>query len=171
MNLKHIVLGLSMAATCLCSDVWTGTVTFNGTEPLNSNRIFRDATPSTWAAPKAFPGTSPCAAGTCYFKTVTLPPTDNQFIRVTTNTGTTLFGSAYNNTFSLANLATNYLGDAGSSNGVRVFKVILPYESQLVLVFNTIFVPADLGSIDYTVEAFYTDSELDKRLFDSFFFN
>ena len=29
----------------------------------------------------------------------------------------------------------------------------------------------DLGSIDYKVETFYTQYELDKRLFDSFFFN
>jgi hypothetical protein len=49
--------------------------------------------------------------------------------------------------------------------------VILPFQNQLVLVFNTVYLPGDLGSIDYKVETFYTQYELDKRLFDSFFFN
>jgi hypothetical protein len=140
-----VVLLSPLSAATLSS----GTVTIDGTETIvGANRLFRDATASTFSAPKSFPGAFSCS-GNCGFRTITIPVGGPQVTITITNTPTTVFVAAYRDSFSPTSLATNYLGDAGSS-ALRTFEVTVPPGSSLVLVFMGIQAGAT-GSVTYQV--------------------
>ena len=140
----------------------SGTETITGSESANgTSRLDRNGVDSTWASPKAFPGTLACGGGTCFFETLTFAPGSLQYVQVTeTSISGTIFVAAYLDSFSNAALGTNYLGDPGSTTtigGSVAFQVFVPTGRNLILVFNNIpGSPTDnqLGSVGYLVEGF-----------------
>jgi hypothetical protein len=126
----------------------SGTVTITGTESLTSTlRLYRNGVASTFASAKPFPGTLPCAP-TCFFRTVTVTPLEQHVTITISSSDLNVFGSAYLNGFNVANLATNYLGDAGSSGGPESIQVLVPAGQQVVFVVNSV---AGLGTLQYTI--------------------
>lgn len=157
--LGFLALGASLSATNLGS----GTVTVTGTEPLTSTqRVFRDGVASTWAAPKAFPGTISCN-GTCYFRTLTLTPGTLGYVQVDiTAADFALFEGAYLDSFSPADLANNYLGDPGSS-GTASFQVFVPLGHKLVLVFDNVN-GGTFGTVSYSADGYFDTALSDNNL-------
>ena len=113
----------------------SGSITIDGTESLTGTlRVTRDGVSSTFATPKAFPGTNTCPGGTCFFRTVTVTPADPSVTVTLTNPDVHIFAVAYLNSFNPASLSTNYLGDSGVS-GTSSFQVTVPAGQSLVLTF------------------------------------
>ena len=113
------------------------TFTFTGTEAIESQRLFRDGAPSTFAAPKAFPGTF---AEADRFQTFTFanPLAVNSVFTVNvTAPDSGAFYSVYDSFFNPANLAQNYLGDGGVS-GPTAFSILATPNENLILVLNTV---------------------------------
>ncbi len=151
------------ASTWVLADtVASGSVTIDGTESITSSiRLLRDGNPSVIGTLKAFPGTLDCG-GTCYFETITLTPaTQHEDLTITYNwvSATSgignIFLSAYLNSFTVADFASNYLGDAGSSVGDGIpgpnsFGVSIDAGESVVLVFNSVW-PNEFGTVNYTV--------------------
>lgn len=123
--------------------------TVNASTPVDQNgRLFRDAVPSTCAAPKAFPGeSSPGSA----FRRVTSVPLYNRATSTVCATivltpdascDINLFASAYLGSYSPSSLSTNYLGDIGSSFSIPPsspsfsFQVLVPGSSAIVVNLN-----------------------------------
>lgn len=135
-------------ATC----VFTGRIT--ATDPLMSKRLFRDATPSTCAVPKSFPGDFTASVNYDTFSIVNDTGSAKCVtIALTVNDGVYIHASAYKGSFNPANLATNYLGDSGSSNTAGEtypFEVTVPAGETLVIVLNTNF-PGDVLANDYSL--------------------
>jgi PEP-CTERM motif len=141
--------------------ITSGTVTLDGTESLTSAlRVFRSGVPSTLAAPKSFPGTSSCAGGTCFYETVSVNPAPFEALRINyewaSGANANIFLTAYLNSFNVGNLASNYLGDPGSSvlagaPGSNSFEVLVPSGNSLVLAFSTV-TSTSFGTVSYTVE-------------------
>jgi hypothetical protein len=98
--------------------------TTNGTlttgDLVMSPRVFRDATPSTWAAPKPYPGPFGSSNHLYDLISVAFAPNASQDVYYEIEVGMPLdndvFGVAYNGSFNSANFGANYLGDHGSSN-------------------------------------------------------
>ena len=103
------------------SGILDSTAPGDGTTGVQINRVSRDGTASTWAAPNAYPG--PIFTTGIHFDayTVSFAPNAAQTvfyeISLTSTSGGTapMFSVAYLNSFNPANIATNYLGDSGSS--------------------------------------------------------
>lgn len=106
---------------------------FTGTTGALTIRHFRDGIPSSCGAAKAFPGTSTpgnhqydayqfqtCANSGPTCVTVTLSAAN----------GVNLFSAAYLGTFNPANLAQNYIADAGGSNTTVSYSFNLPAGAQ-----------------------------------------
>jgi hypothetical protein len=129
------VAALPLSAITLAS----GSISIDGTESIiGPNRVLRNNAASTFAVPKAFPGTSACS-GNCGFRTVTVtPPNPNVTVTIRGgSTGINVFAVGYVNSFNPASLATNYLGDPGVSTApgdVVTFQVTVPAGSPFVLV-------------------------------------
>jgi hypothetical protein len=152
------VLALCVCATAAplqAAQLASGTITINGSEAITGpNRVSRDGIAASIAAPKSFPGTLSCSGGTCYFRTVIVTPT-HPFVIVTitggTN-GTNVFAVGYFNSFSASALATNYLGDGGSSVGgglQSTFSVTVPPGDPFVLAVGS--VGASFGTVSYDI--------------------
>ena len=138
MRLKNLVIGLVSMTACISASTVSGPITLTGTEPLTSTvRVSRSGIPSVFGTPKPFPGTTGCTGGTCYFQTVTLIPGADQFVQVAISGSLNVFTVAYLDSFNVADLSANYLGDAGSS-GLSTFYVFVPTGHNLVLAFNSI---------------------------------
>lgn len=139
--------------------ILSGSYTWTGSESTQAARLFRDGIASTWAAPKAFPGTF---AGTQGYVTFSVNVGLLSYIEIdfsTTSSGYNSFAAAYLNSYDPNNLALNYLGDPGESPGVGVpvtFQVIVPANQTLVLAVSTVYgLPAATGTnFSYEVEGF-----------------
>jgi len=158
-----LVLGLLFMLPAV-SPAWSallgsGTVTLDGTESLVSSvRVDRDGVESTWAVPKSFPGT--VADNPTYFKTLSFavgsPGNVEVSYQYVSGPGN-IFVVAYANSFDVANLGTNYLGDSGQSvaasfPGPQTFQVTVPTGDSLVLAFNTVWAGGYLpGTVSYNV--------------------
>jgi hypothetical protein len=161
--LVSIVMSLAVSNGAAADVIGSGSVSLDGTESITAaDRVTRNGIQSTWAAPKAFPGTQACGGGTCFFETVSFTPGPLEFVRVshTMESTTTLGGQfvvAYLDSFSSAALATNYLGDPGASPaaaGFTVsFEVQVPSGHNLILAFNTVG-STTFGTAGYLVEGF-----------------
>ena len=124
----------------------SGTGTITSTDLVQTARVFRDGTPSTWTAPKAFPGTT--AQNPTYYDLINATFASNAvqtiYYEITYSTTQTAspvpFSVAYRNSFDPTNLATNYIGDAGSSpvNSSITYQVIVGAGQQLVLNFQAV---------------------------------
>ena len=56
--IRAALLGTAvLAAPAQAVVVVSGSGELSSTDPTQTNRVFRDAIPSTWEAPKSFPGT------------------------------------------------------------------------------------------------------------------
>ncbi len=141
-NIKGAIHQVQSMNVLKASPEWSTpqAMTIDGTETLTGPaRIYRDATPSTFANPKSFPGTFSLVP--TYFRTVTIPTTflTKVTLRSTYISGGILFTAAYLNSFDPANLATNYLADIGSSSilsePTKTMEFIVPSGNTLILVF------------------------------------
>ena len=138
----RILLGILLLVSVAHADLLletTGALTLG--DPTQQGRISRNGIPSDWSGVKAFPGVvSP--ATTFYYTEYSLIPGITQYVQVTFDSvSTATFISAYLGSYDPTNLATNYLGDAGSSGnyfGVDPisFQVFVPMSETLVLVIN-----------------------------------
>ncbi len=129
----------------------SGSVTITGTEPLTSPvRVNRNGVQSVLGKQKPFPGLLPCPGGTCYFQTVAVDTQGQPYIQVTLVGSANVFAVAYLDSFTTANLATNYLGDSGFSDGSS-FQVTVPAGHKLILAFNSI--GNNFGTLNYFVNA------------------
>jgi hypothetical protein len=150
--------------------IFTDIMTITDASPTQLGRLSRSGIPSDWSAPKAFPTTINPGV-TYHYETLdldmvalTAPHANETFIQIDIDSVSTLtFLSAYLNSYNPANMALNYLGDAGTSGnyfGVDplTFQVIVPYGNHLVLVLNESLPSGGLNQpAGITVEGF-TDS-------------
>ena len=121
-NVAALTLALGVAAVGVSAPVQAA-ITINGSlDPSGSvlpTRIYRDSVPSTCGSAKAFPGTTGTGPYAYSTHTASVPSGGgSQCITVSVDVGTcdtTVFVAAYQGAFDPANLATNYLGDQGSS--------------------------------------------------------
>jgi hypothetical protein len=123
-------------------------------------RLNRLGNPSSCAVSKACQGVT--GTGTRRFDAYTFTNTSASSIcvdisLVNTCTGTTnaMFASAYTPTFDPANLCTNFLGDAASSQiagGPSTFSVIVPASATFVVVINEVNNPGAAAAMcNYTL--------------------
>lgn len=140
-------------------------------DPTELGRLSRDGVPSEWSTNKTYPG-SVNTATSFHYRTFSLSSamlTLTPYVQVSVDDpGASLFAAAYLDTFDPSNLATNYLGDLGSSGlsfGVDpgFFQIMVPSGHNLVLVIqDTSSTAAGVGeSFHLFVEGFsdtlYTD--------------
>ena len=136
-----LALGITAVSAQASVILDTGYITFtpDGTQ---FGRLFRDGTPTDWAAPDPFPGVTGAPAPRSY--DVFVVDSDVfSFLQINLdNPGGALFASAYLNAFLPVNVApnyglnTNYLGDAGSSQPLgnpSFFQIAVAPHSQIVI--------------------------------------
>jgi hypothetical protein len=113
-------------------------------DPTQLGRLSRNGIPQDWIGSEAFPGVINTTT-TYHYTTYTYTPTDllgGEFIQIDVDSvSANTFFSAYDDSYNPLNLATNWLGDAGSSGnffGVDpiFFQVIVPEGDSLVVVVN-----------------------------------
>lgn len=140
MKFNKIVLcaGLLMAFCATApAAVLSFSHTWDGTETSGTDRLFRDAVPSTAGSPKAFPGT--LGTNPTYFFTWAFSATPGSIVTVTpTAQDVSSFLALYDSALNPASLGTGYLGDQGASDVNSVFSVLAPASGQLLLVAMTV---------------------------------
>jgi hypothetical protein len=156
---------LAYAAPAQALTVVAGSGTLSSTDPTQTGRVSRDTVASTWAAPKAFPGS---IGGTYVYDlvngTISFNATQTIFYEITYNSINTVvsqpFAVAYRNSFNPASISTNYIGDSGSSAGgvnaniPQTFQVIVAAGGSLLVNFSEVSngnLPTDYT---YTISAF-----------------
>lgn len=166
-----LICGLAHGAV-----VYTGIMTITGSDPTQLGRLSRNTIPSDWSVvPKPFPGVINDTTS-YHYTTLDLDLTslESQFtaygayIQIDVDSAfTTTFMSAYLNAYDPLNMATDYLGDPGSSGNyfgsdILYFQTIVPQGNHLVLLLNETVSNGGLNlPAGVTVEAFmdteYTD--------------
>ena len=148
----------SNAAATPCK-TFTGKIV--STDPTETDRLFRDAIPSVCGTPKVYP--SPAFAGTYHYRTYTIQNTLATTNCVTVNLTNPDPGQvhlvAYLGTFNPANIATNYIGDSGSSslNGsLATMSITMPASSTMVIVANETTANTAFAS-NYTIDVLSTN--------------
>jgi hypothetical protein len=166
-SLLGIAAFLVMGGLAQATTISLNTLTIGAGDPTQSGRLSRNGVPQDWSGGEAFPGV--INIGTSYhYMTLDLDITALEagfnyggFIQLDFDSiPTTTFLSAYLDSYSPANMSTNFLGDAGTSGnffGVDplFFQVVVPSGHHLVLVLNETATNAGLnlpGAL--TVEAF-----------------
>jgi hypothetical protein len=128
------------------SDVRADVVGFNhtwtGAEPQGPDRLFRDAVPSVAGVPKAFPGTVP--DNPTFFTTLPLSVLPGSVVSVNVTQPGSSFLAIYESPFNHLSLATNYLGDQGSTLPL-VFSVTAPASGMIHIVGMTVNGTSALG--------------------------
>jgi hypothetical protein len=130
---------LPNAAFSDCPLTSTVADSFVGTEATQNGRLSRNGIASSCASTKAFPGT---LSNSVLYKAYTYSNSANQDACVTVDwnsgsMGATAFISAYLNSYNPASIATNYLGDIGTS-ATGSFSVRTPANQNYVFVVNTV---------------------------------
>lgn len=167
LSLASIAVFSVICGAAHASVIFTGTMTILGTDPTELGRISRSGVPSDWSVQKTFPGVINPTVSYHYttldlnIAALTAPSTDLAFIQIDIDSVfATTFMSAYLNSYNPLNLASNYLGDDGSSGNPitgdpSFFQVIVPYANHLVLVLNESTTNGGVGlPAVVTVEAF-----------------
>jgi hypothetical protein len=163
--MKGFTTMVSLRKFCSCSLVWIAafflmcgraeatpiyldTMTITGADPTQLGRLSRSGVPSDWSAPKAFPGVINTTTSYHYttldldLDALEAPNSYGAYIQIDFDSPfTTTFLSAYLDSYSPLNLATNYLGDIGQSGNLisgdpAFFQVVVPSTHHLVLVLN-----------------------------------
>jgi hypothetical protein len=132
--LAAVALGLAMfTPRPVRADIITFAHTWTGTESLQgSKRIFRDGVPSTAGSPKTFPGT--VTVNATYFAWQVLDVLPGSVVSVLTTQDDNTFIAIYDSSLNPLSLATNYLGDAGSSMPSTSFSVTAPASGRVEVV-------------------------------------
>ena len=156
---RVFALSLSLCAWGAAHAAITVNGTLDPSDPVLSGsvRVFRDGTPSTCAAAKAFPGTFGVGTPVGY-KTATAFNDSGAPACITVNVdqgtcGVNAFTTVYLGSFNPNDLSQNYVADQGSSN-TGPFSFVAPANSQIVLM--TSAVNAITAPCTYTI----TSSEL-----------
>ena len=137
-----------MCGVAKATVIYTGVMTIGATDPTQLGRLSRNGEPSDWSTSKAFPGV--INTGISYhYTTLDLDlsalesaySSYGAYLQINfDSTAATTFLSAYLNSYSPFNLATNYLGDAGFSGNSfgnpLFFQVVVPSTNHLMLVLN-----------------------------------
>jgi hypothetical protein len=161
-------LSLSIAHGAILFD--SGVTTLTAANPTQLGRLSRNAVQQDWFGDEPYPGAINVTTAYQYETFLITPPSYYPYIQITIDSlSANTFASAYLNAYvpssSPSSLATNWLGDAGSSGNFFgtdpiAFQVIVPAGNSLVVVVNTTAL-AGLGApFDILVEGF-TDTEYD----------
>ncbi len=126
--------GLVWAQACPVSGTTTGSIT--GTDPTQTDRVFRDGIPSDCNG-KDFPGTF--GSGVYHFDQHSFVNNSGAAvcIEVTFSATTNMHSVAYLNSFNPADVSQNYIGDLGgvnTPNTPETYSVSVPNGATLVLV-------------------------------------
>lgn len=147
----------------------TTTLSLTAADPTKLGRLSRNGIPQDWSGGESFPGVVNPTTSYHYIAIALdvgaleagLGFSYGGFIQIDfDSTATTTFLSAYLDAYTPSNLATNWLGDAGTSgNSFGVdplfFQVVVPSAHDLVLVLNETTTNGGLNLPgDVTVEAF-----------------
>lgn len=146
MSFRSLLAALAFMAPVPAAVLANATVTIDGAETITSaQRVTRNGVASVFASQKPFPGLNSCP-GTCFYRTVTVIPQESHVtIAMTGPVNSPIFVVAYEGSFNVANLATNYLGDPGNS-GVATMQVNATPGVPLILTFVN---AAGLGSVQF----------------------
>jgi hypothetical protein len=137
-----------MCGPANATTIYTGVMTITAGDPTQLGRLTRDVVMSDWSAPKTFPGVfNPTLS--YHYTTLNLDLAALEagfsyggYIQISFDSvPATTFLSAYLDSYNSSNLATNYLGDPGSSGNFfgtdpLFFQVVVPSTHHLVLVLN-----------------------------------
>lgn len=111
--------------------------TLSGTEPTTTPRVFRDGVASTCGG-KAFPGTNASTVNYDIHTVYNNGPSRCVTVSVDVGTcGTNMFATAYTTPVNVAALATNYLGDQGSSV-TQPFSFVAPGYSAIDILVTSV---------------------------------
>jgi hypothetical protein len=160
------LLSLSIAHGAILFD--SGTTALTAGDPTQLGRLSRNGLPQDWASDEAFPGIINATTTYHYTTFLIAPPSYYPYLQITIDSlSANTFASAYLNLYDPTNLATNWLGDAGSSGNFFgtdpiAFQVIVPAgDSLVVVVNNTAAGSVGIGDpFDILVEGF-TDTLFD----------
>ena len=174
--LKLITLFLSAAfltslpALAGAEEISTFTSVLTSASPTEQGRLSRNGVQQTWTGAESYPGIINSAV-TYNYMTYTFAAslfTSAPYVEISffdTLAGVSLFSSAYANAYNPPSFATGWLGDEGASGNyfgsdARYYDVLLPANSNLVLVVNT---SASAGLNDpFTIDvSAYADTNYD----------
>lgn len=131
-SLLTLCAGFASADVVNFSHVWTGTEALQGPD-----RLFRDGVPSVAGTTKAFPGSF--GNNPTYFFFWDLNVLAGSLVSINSGSSdTNTFFSAYDDALNPLNLATGYLGDAGSSGPNITFSIDAPADGSFWLVASTV---------------------------------
>ncbi len=149
-------------------DSFTSSITVG--DPTQMGRLSRNGLAQDWTGSETYPGVINSSTA-YYYTTYSYTPAEllgGQYIQIEVDSvSANTFFSAYDGSYNPLNLATNWLGDAGSSGNFFgtdpiFFQVIVPLGDSLVLVANT--TSGGTGGVGdpftLTVESF-SDTEFD----------
>lgn len=133
------------SATAITGTLFNFSGSLTATTATQTDRLFRDGTPSTCGSPKAYPGNY----GSGTFRHVVSTPFTNSTgsaicatVTLTTDAACAadVFATAYSGSFDVNNLGTNYQADSGSSIGgasqSESFQVLVPANGTVVFNIN-----------------------------------
>jgi hypothetical protein len=128
----------------------SGVTALTAGDPTQVGRLSRNGLPQDWTGSEAFPGVINVTT-TYQYQTFDVPVTDAPFIQITMDSlSANTFASAYLDSYTPANLLTNWLGDAGSSGNFFgtdpvFFQVFVPVGHDLIVVVNQTATGAGIG--------------------------
>jgi hypothetical protein len=135
-------------------------------DPTQLGRLSRNAIPQDWSGTEIYPGVINTTTA-YHYTTFAVNVGSTPFLQIDfDDVATSEFVSAYQTSYNPSNLATNWLGDAGTSGNYFgtdpvFFQVIAaaPFSTVIIVVNNTTggALPASNGAFTLTVEA-YTDT-------------
>ncbi|HWY44146.1 MAG TPA: PEP-CTERM sorting domain-containing protein [Candidatus Sulfotelmatobacter sp.] len=168
MRLRHgvavafcLVACVMFSSLAAAEEIFTTTDALTAADPTQLGRLSRNGLAQDWIGSEPFPGV--INPTTTYFYTayeITVP-TGGPFLQIEVDSvSTNTFVSAYSGAYDPTNLATNWLGDAGTSGNFfgtdpLFFQVIAPSSTIWLVVNNTGASGIGLGDpYTLTVEAF-----------------
>jgi hypothetical protein len=166
-----VLLVLAATASARASVILDVSSALTAGDATQSGRLSRNAVAQTWDGDEPFPGV--INVGTNYaYRTYVLNTGLTPFIQVNFDSlSANTFVSAYSGSYNPASLATNWLGDAGSSGNSFVspgnplgdptyFQVVAPLGGNIVLVINqTLAGTPGLGDPFRLLVEGFTDTE------------
>jgi hypothetical protein len=172
-SLLLVAMAATAAGMANATPVFSTTVSLTAADPTQLGRLSRNGVPTDWSTGPVYPG-SVNAATSYHYKTFDLDvsaleasyTTYGQFLQISIDSifATTFLG-AYLDSYNPLNLATNYLGDPGTSGNSfggtdpLFYQVSVASGHHLVLVFNETTPNGGLNqAANILVEAF-TDTE------------
>ena len=152
--------------------IYSGSVSIAAGDPTQLGRISRGNIPQDWTGGETFQGViNPTVSYAYKVLTLNIPALEagyvapGRFLQISIDSASiNTFVAAFSPSYVSTSIATNWLGDAGSSGnpfgGPRFFQIIIPAGQPLVLVLNETTAGAGIaaGPAGILVEAF-TDTQ------------